>query len=309
MSKVDVLELKTNQEEADTKMFLCAAHVQGSETVCIHTVDSDIAIYAMYFQERLRSSLYIKIGTGSHSRTIDVMEVTRVLGRKICRALPALKIFSGDDYISAFHGLGKVKFFKLMIGSKEYQKIFGKLGNSFIFDTSLFASLQKFVCQLYGLKKCVTVDEARYLKFIAKEKPPEPQRLPPTADALLCHVKRVSYVTAVVKRSLESMPAIPSPVDNTYEGAGTTYGWQINGDGDLELEWMLRSPAPNDLLRVISCKCKGNCNSRACSCNAKGISCSSMCECEGCENIFDDNDNEHDENSDDEYEEESFVEL
>ena len=39
---------------------------------------------------------------------------------------------------------------------------------------------------------------------------PEPQKLPPTQDALLCHCKRVACVIAVVKKSLERNVCYPS---------------------------------------------------------------------------------------------------
>ena len=40
-------------EEADTKVFLCSKHaadIHSATSVCIHTVYSDIAIYAIYFR-------------------------------------------------------------------------------------------------------------------------------------------------------------------------------------------------------------------------------------------------------------------
>ena len=44
------LELESEQEEADTKMFLCAVHAEsmGFDKVKIVTVDSDVAILCIY---------------------------------------------------------------------------------------------------------------------------------------------------------------------------------------------------------------------------------------------------------------------
>ena len=64
-------------------------------------------------------------------------------------------------------------------------------------------------------------------KFHGKKKTTEPQQLPPTADALLCHCKRVSYATAIIKQSLISNPVIPS--------LGKEFGWSIENDS-LEIQ-------------------------------------------------------------------------
>ena len=46
-----VSELVCDQEEADTKVFLCTKHAEalGVSAACVSTVDSDIAIYTLYF--------------------------------------------------------------------------------------------------------------------------------------------------------------------------------------------------------------------------------------------------------------------
>ena len=53
--------LATNQEETDTKVFLCAEHAQASgfTPAGIETVDIDIPIYAFYFNSHLSIHLYI----------------------------------------------------------------------------------------------------------------------------------------------------------------------------------------------------------------------------------------------------------
>lgn len=53
--------LSTDQEEADTKVFLCAKHAQleNYSSVLIHTVDSDIPIYALYFENQLRLKILV----------------------------------------------------------------------------------------------------------------------------------------------------------------------------------------------------------------------------------------------------------
>ena len=51
---------------------------------------------------------------------------------------------------------------------------------------SLFATIQKFVCELNGLPMCFEVNEARYKKFCSmSSKIPDPEKLPPTRDYII----------------------------------------------------------------------------------------------------------------------------
>ena len=117
-----------------------------------------------------------------------------------------------------------------------------------------------------------------------KKKCPEPQKLPPTRDALLCHLKRANYATAVVKCALEQFPNIPGP-----DG----HGWIVE-EGILQVQWMLRNPIPDDLIEFISCNCKkSKCMNKQCICISHGLNCTDMCNCNDCDNgsSFDVNNN------------------
>ena len=289
-SEEDTLE--NSQEEADTKVFLCAQHASGeNESLCIKTVDSDIGIYSLYFHDKIAAKQYIEIGVGNYKRILDVGYIASELGLSMCNSLPALHCFTGNDYTSAFYGVGKVKAFNLLRRFEEFHDTFTQFGNYFLFEASLFASIEVFVCKMYGIN-CANTDEARYKKFCnAKKKLPEPQQLPPTRDALLCHCKRVSYATAIIKKSLTQFPNIPGP-----DG----YGWMQEGNA-LKVQWMLRKPAPDEVLDLISCSCKKSCKTNSCLCKSHGVECSDLCGCDDeCENKDDGESNDDvDENDDD----------
>ena len=242
--------MASDQEEADTKVFLCIQHAARHfviQQVCLRTVDSDIGIYALYFQQFLTPEILLEIGSSANHRILKISGFCQEIGLDCCQALPALHAFTGNDYTSAFHGIGKIKAFNIMVKSPDFINLFKRIGNHFHYDASTFNGIEKFVCNLYAVSQCTDVNEARYVKFCAKEKATEPQRLPPTRDALLYYCKRVSYVTAVIKRSLENNPIIPAP----YDG----YGWDLV-DGKLEIKWMLLPPAPDVALNMINCGMK-----------------------------------------------------
>ena len=174
----DVPELSTSQEEADTKVFVCCAHARddGFSGVCIFTVDSDTLknILAWICMQKLVW------------RRISISTIFNFHGPPISTAITALHSFTGNDYISSFHGQGKKKAIKLLKNSPAYQEVFKKIGDSYEFDVSLFATIQTFVCELYGLPMCVEVNEACYKKFCSmSSKIPDPEKLPPTSVFIL----------------------------------------------------------------------------------------------------------------------------
>ena len=90
-------------------------------------------------------------------------------------------------------------------------------------------------------------------------------------------------MTAVVKRSLEPSPAVPS--------IGSEYGWIVSRD-ELQIQWMIRNPVPDDVMQLISCHCnKSKCGSNVCMCVSHGLKCTELCQCANCENCDIDSEN------------------
>ena len=70
-------------------------------------------------------------------------------------------------------------------------------------------SLERLVCSLYQVKLEIDVNKARYKLFTKKRKPPPPQSLPPTKDALYLHIERANYHCQLWKKNtrLSSPPS------------------------------------------------------------------------------------------------------
>ena len=92
VQKVVVPELQSQQEEADTKMFLCAqfASTLDFQSVKIITVDSDLAILAFYFASKIKTHMYLEMGTGAKVAVYDI--TSHRLEHDICEALPILSV-------------------------------------------------------------------------------------------------------------------------------------------------------------------------------------------------------------------------
>ena len=148
-------ELSSNQEEADTKMFLCCQHAVNhfsAENVCISTVDSDVAVLAIYYYDRVQCNLFVEIGAKSKKRILSISNIREKIGNGMASSLPGLHAISGCDANSALYGIGKQKVYKIVKGSERYQETLVQLGESFTFNQELFSSLQEMVSECYGLK-------------------------------------------------------------------------------------------------------------------------------------------------------------
>ena len=109
------------------------------------------------------------------------------------------------------------------------------------------------------------------------QKKQKTERLPPTSDSLLQHIKRTNYQSYIWRCSLTAFQDLSPP-----EG----HGWEID-DGVLVPVLMTKDPAPISLLELNTCKCtKSECRSN-CSCKNTGLACTEACSCmadESCRN-------------------------
>ena len=76
-----VLELCSNQEEADTRMFLHANHAcqNGDHYIAIRFSDTDIEVLACYHQAAIPADIVLISGTKSRARVVSIRQVCEKL--------------------------------------------------------------------------------------------------------------------------------------------------------------------------------------------------------------------------------------
>jgi len=159
---LEITELGSDHEEADTRIFLHAKHASMTYGhIVIRSIDTDVYVLSLALASNLPCQLYLFNGTGNKSRIVNISLLVEQLGSQLCRALIGLHIFTGCGSVSSFHGKGKRKAFAIAKESPEYLEAFATLGNLFDLDSVTFEVLQKFVSQLYN-QKCQDVNKARY---------------------------------------------------------------------------------------------------------------------------------------------------
>ena len=167
----EVESLYSTQEEADTRMFLHAKHEEEESTaIIIASQDTGVFIMSLSFAREFACQVYIKGGTQTREKFVDVQKVAAAVGQNTCCAIPGLHSFTDCDTVRAFGGKGKISAFKLMQKNRKYQDAITQLGKEWSVPGDLFNVLQEFTCTLYAAR-CpnATVNELRYQLFRAKK--------------------------------------------------------------------------------------------------------------------------------------------
>ena len=262
-----VTELKSTQEEADTRMLLHAFHAAnaGYKAIIITADDTDVLVICLGLNSNFPCPIYQKRGTQNCVRFLDIGKLARAIGKSICNAVVGLHAFTGCDTVSAFAGRGKLGAFKQMKASTTYQEAFSQLGQSLDVSADLFQKLQEITCHIYvSSAHTSSVNELRYQMFCARRGEVESSQLPPCQDCLFMHVLHANYQAAIWRCCLESQPFVPSP---------KRYGWTTDDNGKLG---MRGKPASDAVLQLLSCKCVRTCKLPDCTCLANGLKCTDI---------------------------------
>ena len=166
-----LVDLKSDQEEADTRIVLHAIHLTKTCTrVIIKCDDTDVLVLLLYYASCSMfgsASVLLHKGHIGKERFVPINTVCEKLGETLCRCLPACHALAGCDTTSSFFKIGKTTAFtKLQKHLEELRDLsdFGLRANL----EEMLSVARRYALILYGLKKnekgdqCATLDELRY---------------------------------------------------------------------------------------------------------------------------------------------------
>ena len=106
-----VVELCSNQEQADTRMLLHASHASqnGHQRIAITSSDTDVEVLACHYQAVIPAEIMLISGTTSRSCIVSIPRACEKLSPEICQILPSLHAMTGCDSVSDFASKGKKK--------------------------------------------------------------------------------------------------------------------------------------------------------------------------------------------------------
>ncbi|GFX24619.1 uncharacterized protein TNCV_3343991 [Trichonephila clavipes] len=204
-------------EEADTRItyHICQINVDAQVVVCCS--DSNILIILLGNMDHLNASLKLwnQWGVGNHERLISISDLYQDLGISLSKSLLYFHAITGCDYTPAFFQKGKLRPFKLLKKSVEYQLACQKIITDD--DDELertFATLEKFICHMYGVPNSSNVND---------------------------HLLRVLYVTKLWRNAHLKNPPSLSPLAS---------GWIINDD-KYDFVWFAGEQFPASVVDIV----------------------------------------------------------
>ncbi|GFS56744.1 hypothetical protein TNCV_2221791 [Trichonephila clavipes] len=142
--------------------------ISDDAQVVVRCSDCDILIILLGNLDHLNASLKLwnQWGVGNHERLISINNLYQDLGISLSKALPCFHAITGCDYIPAFFRKGQLRPFKLLEKSVEYQLACQEI---IIEDDDelerTFATLEKFICHMYGGPNSSNVNDVRFYLF------------------------------------------------------------------------------------------------------------------------------------------------
>ena len=273
-------ELRSEQEEADTRLLLHVQHAateQRYRSIIVSSEDTDVRILCLAFSSSIDVPIYQRCVSQMKARYVDINKIAHVIGQDVCKALPGLRAFTGCDAVSAFAGIGKVKPLKTLLSKVEYQRMFQQLGEHWLMSEDLLKQLEAFVCDIYGAKKSISdVNQCRYAVFCAKK-----------GEVRWNPISSLHAKTACT--SIAGEPTIKQQYGEIlYKTTTSHLQLAMAGlDGAQErlvIDWMSGLPAPRAVIELMSCVCKKACNDNSCDCIRNGLKCSDLCRLTTCSN-------------------------
>ena len=203
ISASTVLDLCSNQEEADTRMLLHADHASpnGHQHIAIKSSDTDVEVLACYYQAFIPTEMTLISGTRNRSRIVSIPHICAKLGPEISQVLRSLYAMTSCDSVSAFSSKGKRKALSIVHPNPGQRRIVSNLGECVHAEVQDLNMLEQFVCAFYNGSKCNDVNELRYRLF-CKSKNLQSHQLPPTKAALKNHLKRTNYQAFIWEHAL-----------------------------------------------------------------------------------------------------------
>ena len=137
----EIDDLQSTQEEADMRILLHAKHAAETipELICI-TEDTYVFIICLGLCQDVNSNIFIRRGSKSSVRLVDITKLAAVLGRDVCTSMLGLHPWTGCDTISAFAGQGKLKALKILLREQKFIDAFEHLGIAGTLQMSCSAS-------------------------------------------------------------------------------------------------------------------------------------------------------------------------
>ena len=184
--RVDVESVEGCHKEADTRTILHCVRTMAISIV-VSARDTDILVMlTAYFHLMACHKTWMKAGTAKKRKFIPVHAIVEHLqmNREVLEILPCFHALTGSDTTSYLAGHSKKACWKIF---KVHHNYLRGLGNIPVLTDQTIKDAEEFVCKIYGPAAASSTNDVRVSMFV---KGVTNDKLPPTSDALLYHIKR-----------------------------------------------------------------------------------------------------------------------
>ena len=201
----EMLELRSNQEEADTRIIIhsIVAADSGAKTIIVCSPDIDIFVLLLHHRTNIKAE-EIYFLTGREAKHINLTRYIPIhilydkLQRNQHSILLSAYCLTGCDTTSSFHGHGKKSSFRLLMKNAENFQVLATLGSGTLSDEQEKVCME-FVGSLYGKSRCQSLNKLRAEK---SDKGIKAKKLPSTEYSFHQHVLRVEYQLCIWKMQM-----------------------------------------------------------------------------------------------------------
>ena len=178
--------------------------------------------------------------------------------------------YSGCDTTSALNGKGTKSAWQAWQVYEDVTETFVYLARHpfqlLNLDDDHFQKIERLTVILYDKTSPLnSVNKTRRELFCQRNRAMD--KLPPTKDALLQHVRRAVYQAGIWTSSTEAQPVVLSPRD---------FAWTDESDSWVPV-CVTIPEASKSCRELIKCACKGDCSN--CKCGKANLDCSPHCKC------------------------------
>lgn len=211
--------------------------------------------------------LFVKPGRGKVETNVYSTKQMQTLGLKDILFLHA---FTGCDTTSAAFRKSKIGFVKNYQKYPDIREAAAVFSDPTSSHDEVWQAGHKCILRWYGATaKEKSLNFYRYQSFVKSvaNVKPDISSLPPTEDAAKEHFFRVYYQVQLWLGN-ELLPEL--------------WGWELKKDNQLTPVPTRSLAAPDEILKLIFCRCTKDCSSAKCGCKKASLNCSTLCQnCQG----------------------------
>ncbi len=184
----NIQHLYSTHEEADTRIVLHSLDAKNESYYCVVVQSRDTDVLVLMLVHETTDQVWVSSGTSKQSCFVPVHTVKQSLTPHILASVLPFHCITGCDTVSRFYNHGKKSAWKVFTDNTKTLEEFGT-GSDADFPSQL-KTAEICIVKMYSPKsKLTSVNSLRAAMFNKVD----PESLPPTSDALHCHLLRCLY--------------------------------------------------------------------------------------------------------------------